>query len=99
MSLIQCLNLNHVRIEIHEIHSAVLDPEGRFIISGVEIKDVIRLILLITIYAYYTDGLIFFTDIFTTLENSDIENKIITGDWNIHCNIESIVIYLRVHKA
>ena len=57
-------------------------------------KDVIRF-LLINSYAYNTDTQIFFTDIFAILENSDIQNKTITGEWNTTLN-QSLDTYVYI---
>ena len=65
-----------------KIHEQIIGKEGRYIIIDLEIQDIARF-LLINLYAPNDDSPTFFENIFNEVENMDIKNLIITGDWNL----------------
>ena len=65
-----------------KIHETKIDKEGRYIILDMEIIDIARF-LLINIYAPNEDSPCFFENRFFEIENMNIKNLIITGDWNL----------------
>ena len=65
-----------------KIHDNKIDKEGRYIILDMEVIDIAGF-LLINIYAPNEDSPIIFENLFCEIENMNIKNLIITGDWNL----------------
>ena len=82
----------------YKLHNILADTDGRYIILDIELPDVARF-LLINIYAPNNDTPNFFKNISKIIENLDIRNIIITGDWNLVLNPEKDTVnYLQTHK-
>ena len=73
------------------LHNQWTDEEGRFIIIDIEIPDVVRF-LLINLYAPNEDNPNFFTSLFDKIQESDIKNIIMSGDWNLVNDFEKDTI-------
>ena len=69
----------------YKIHNVNKDHGGRFIIIDLEIIGVARF-LMINIYGPNKDIPGFFDNLFNILDNENIKNWIITGDWNLVLN-------------
>ena len=65
-----------------KIHESRVDELGRYVILDLELIGVARF-LIVNIYAPNDDNPLFFTDLFSKIEDSDTKNLIIVGDWNL----------------
>ena len=66
----------------HIIHEKITSTDGRYIILDLEIPEVARM-LIISLYAPNEDSPEFFTKLFNEIEQRDVKNIIMTGDWNM----------------
>ena len=66
----------------HIIHEKITSTDGRYIILDLEIPEVARM-LIINLYAPNEDSPEFFTKLFNEIEQRDVKNIIMTGDWNM----------------
>ena len=66
----------------HIIHERITSTDGRYIILDIEIPEVARM-LIINLYAPNEDSPDFFLNLSNEIEQRDIKNIIMTGDWNM----------------
>ena len=66
----------------YKINSVSKDSEGRYILCDIELPNIARF-LMINIYGHNQDNPIFFHTIFGKLEQNNIKNWVVCGDWNL----------------
>ena len=66
----------------HIIHEKITSIDGRYIILDIEIPEVARM-LIINLYAPNEDSPEFFLNLFKEIEQREVKNIIMTGDWNM----------------
>ena len=66
----------------HIIHERITSTDGRYIILDIEIPEVARM-LIINLYALNEDSPDFFLNLFNKIEQRDVKNITMTGDWNM----------------
>ena len=66
----------------YKIHSVTKDVGGRCIICDIELAGIARFIM-INVYGHNQDNPLFFKDVFGKLEQDNIRNWVLCGDWNL----------------
>ena len=81
----------------YKIHDKINSDEGIYIILDIEIIDIAR-VLIINLYAPNEDSPLFFEKLFKIIENMDIKNIIMTGDWNLVNNFSEDTLNYKKHN-
>ena len=81
----------------YTIHDKINSDDGRYIILDIEIIDIAR-VLIINLYAPNEDSPLFFEKLFQIIENRDIKNIIMTGDWNLVNNFNEDTLNYKKHN-